>query len=502
MASNFSLRDYIAAGSVPELGTKQEQIEYIDIDLLMSDERNFYELTGIEELAASIELIGLQQPIRVRVKGDAYVIVSGHRRKAALRHLVLDGREDLRLVPCIVEHGQVSEAMQELRLIYANSDTRKLTNADLAKQAERIKFLLYQLKEEGVEFPGRMRDHVAEACQISKSKLARLEVIQKGLHPLFRKPWEAGELTEAVAYALAQMPEDQQHKVFCMQNDKSGKFVYFYESDVKRAKEQLDAISSLACSKQNGGPCTNREGKWAFLRAKDYYYGNCHNQCCSTCSELAKCKYACTLLHDKVQKLKADAKLQKQQELDAQAERERPDIDMIQRLWTRCGEARAASRKSVEAVYKAVKMMWAKSDDAKHIAMERGTATVTVHSSLPYGYSLQLYEIKALIALADLFGCTLDYLLCRTDEPERPEAGEWATWSCGEYELPAESGFYLCLTGPMKGGGKLFWWNNDMGRWEHPGASVALMPDVQAWVKAPEIPESLSWNREVYDDRK
>ena len=495
MASKFSIRDAIAAGSVPELGTKQEQIEYIDIDLLMSDERNFYELSGIEELAASIELIGLQQPIRVRMKGDAYVIVSGHRRKAALRHLVLDGREDFRLVPCIVETGQVSEAMQELRLIYANSDTRKLSNADLAKQAERIKFLLYQLKEEGVEFPGRMRDHVAEACQISKSKLARLEVIQKGLHPLFRKPWEAGELKEVVAYALAQMPEDQQHKVFCMQNDKSGKFVYFYESDVKRAKEQLDSIAALTCSKQGGGPCTNKEGKWAFLRTKDYYYGGCHNKCCSKCPDLAKCKYACPLLHDKVQKLKADAKLQKQQELDAKAEKERPDIELITRLWCRAGEARVSAHKSVEAVYKAVKMMWSKSDDAKHLAMELGTAKISPESSLPYGYSIRLHEVKSLVALADLFNCSLDYLLCRTDDPKRPEADEWSTWACGAHVLPAESGFYLCLTGPMKGGGKLFWWNNDLSRWEHPGTCIEMTPSVQAWVKAPEIPESLSWNR-------
>lgn len=38
-----------------------------------------------------------------------------------------------------------------------------------------------ELKEEGVEFPGRMRDHVAEACKVSKSKIARLKVIREGL---------------------------------------------------------------------------------------------------------------------------------------------------------------------------------------------------------------------------------------------------------------------------------------------------------------------------------
>ena len=145
----------------------REQIEYIDIDKIDGDARNFYELSGLEALAANIELCGLQQPIRVRTstnKPSRVVIISGHRRKAALQMLVDEGKAQFREVPCIREESPKSWALQELRLIYANSDTRKLSSADLAKQAERVEELLYQLKEEGMEFPGRMRDHVAQAC--------------------------------------------------------------------------------------------------------------------------------------------------------------------------------------------------------------------------------------------------------------------------------------------------------------------------------------------------
>ena len=62
----------------------REQIEYIDIDRIDDDPRNFYELSGLDELAANIELLGLQQPIRVRPGEEPgrYVIVSGHRRRA------------------------------------------------------------------------------------------------------------------------------------------------------------------------------------------------------------------------------------------------------------------------------------------------------------------------------------------------------------------------------------------------------------------------------------
>lgn len=56
----FRLADHIAKGAVPDSGTAgdREQIEYIDIALLDDDPRNFYELSGLDELAANIELLG------------------------------------------------------------------------------------------------------------------------------------------------------------------------------------------------------------------------------------------------------------------------------------------------------------------------------------------------------------------------------------------------------------------------------------------------------------
>lgn len=212
----MDLGQYLKQAAVPNLGTQRETSQYIDIGLLVSDERNFYELSGIDALAANIELIGLQQPVRVReIPGEGtYRIVSGHRRRAAIQKLVDEGREDLRSVHCIVETVECSEAMQELRLIYANSDTRKMSSADLSRQAERVEALLYQLKEEGFEFPGRMRDHVAQACQTTKSKLSRLKVIRERLHPHLLGEWEAGRISDAVAYRIAKEDTRIQNQLF------------------------------------------------------------------------------------------------------------------------------------------------------------------------------------------------------------------------------------------------------------------------------------------------
>ena len=172
---SFNLAEILK--DVPKLDTTgdgRKRIAYIDIARLEDDPKNFYTLSDLDSLVENIELVGLQQPLLVRPDPDAagyFIIVSGHRRRAAIRKLVDEGREELRTIPCIVESGQESAAMQELRLIFANSSSRKLTDAEIADQADRVTALLYQLKEEGVEFPGRMRDHVAEACQVSKSKL-------------------------------------------------------------------------------------------------------------------------------------------------------------------------------------------------------------------------------------------------------------------------------------------------------------------------------------------
>ena len=215
MAKNtFNLGDYLRAAEgvgpygegVSKTDTGMEQIEYIDLDRIDPDPDNFYSLEGLDELAANIELVGLQQPLRVRPgPGDHVTVVSGHRRRAACL-LIRDGGSKMfeHGVPCIVERGDISKEMQELRLIYANSSTRVMTSAELSKQAERVEELLYKLKEQGVEFPGRMRDHVAAAVNASKTKLARLHAIRGNLEPSLLAEFDAGRISEAVAYRISQ----------------------------------------------------------------------------------------------------------------------------------------------------------------------------------------------------------------------------------------------------------------------------------------------------------
>lgn len=105
----------------------------------------------------------------------------------------------------------------QLRLIYANANTREKSSSELAAEAEQVEELLYKLKDQGYDFPGRMRDHVAAAVKASKSKLARLAMIRKNLNVHFMALWESGQLRDSVAYTLAQAPLETQNLIWICQ---------------------------------------------------------------------------------------------------------------------------------------------------------------------------------------------------------------------------------------------------------------------------------------------
>lgn len=411
-----------ALKGVSELGTGREQIEYIHLDIIDSDPNNFYELSDVDQLAANIEFCGLQQPIRVRpVPGNSerYMIVSGHRRYAALQLLAADDPERWAEVPCIVEDAAASPTLQQLRLIFANADTRKMKDSDISEQAAQVKDLLYKLKEEeGYEFPGRMRDHVAEIVKISKSKLARLEKIEKGLAAAWRPAWKSGTLVENTAYELSKMPKACQSLLFEEKTRTNASLKNLHADDVKKYAERCAAIERMKC-KTFGGDCGNYENKMRKAAVADRYYGcKCGDVCCRDCPELTRCQRACPRLLETIKQLKADAKESAKQEKLAQAEKDRPAVEQISALWQRFGLCREMAFKDLDACKTAMGLYFFPFDEEKTMKLECGEAKIEPTTKLPYGFNVQLTEIRRLIALADLFGCSVDYLLCRTDAKE------------------------------------------------------------------------------------
>ena len=423
MADGFNLADVLKNVSNLDTGNR-EQIEYIDLSLIDGDPNNFYELSGIEELAGNIELIGLQQPLRVRENPEVpghVMIVSGHRRRAAVQLAVDGGREDLRQVPCIRETTCENPALQELRLIMANSDTRKMSAADTSKQIERVTQLLYQLKEDGLEFPGRMRDHVAQACNVSKSKIARLKVIRDKLIPEWTKAFEQDSMSESVAYEMAQLPADYQKEIFDYWRDHNKEIRHLYIDNVKTYKERLENLDKQVCS--DGTACANRAAKRERAISLDrHYFFSCGQQCCKDCSDLVSCKFACHKLTDKVKQLKDQRKEERRNEKQLQEEREKPVIEQIKDLWHRFGVARNAADKTVREFKKHLGHYYFGDEDQTYVEKECLEAKFTTQTELPYGYDLQLSNINLLVKTAQLFGCSVDYLLGVSDQLKTGEA--------------------------------------------------------------------------------
>lgn len=474
---------------VSKLDTGREQIEYIDIDRIDDDPNNFYQLSRVDELAANIELLGLQQPIRVRENPEQpgrVIIVSGHRRKAALQMLVDEGKDQFRDVPCIREREAGSAALQELRLIYANADTRTMTSAEISRQVERVEALLYQLKEEGMEFPGRMRDHVAEACKVSQSKLARLKVIREKLVAQWKAVYEADKLNESTAYALAQMEPEDQALLYSSHVYQDLKSYQFTEGYVRNCAKSLENLAAAICP-ENQLPCNHKERKRAHIadHTETYVMTTC-GSCCATCYNLATCKDACPKLAEQVKALKDERRWRKQQERQAQEDRDRPTIESITRLWKRFGEARAAAGVTVEAYQKGMDLCYSKRDDEEFPRLEQGTAKISTTTALPYSYGFNQYDVDQLVKAADILGVSLDYLLCRTDDPQGGGQSAARTWRSGD-DLPApgqEAVAKIWLDGMKQPLKKFVKWNGK--NWCFINTGGAIESKYLVWFPLPE----------------
>ena len=218
MAKKFNL-----AALVPEMdavsNSDSPRITMIPITELRPNGGNFYDTSNFEDLADSIELNGLLEPLCVFRRGQGtghYVIFSGHRRFKALRLLYeKSGFEKWTEVPCIVYPDPHDANRETVMLIHANSTGRVLSNWEKAQQALRLKKALVAMREGGAELPGRIRDLVAEEMQMSASKLARLEAIGNRLtYRPWVELWKAGELNESVAYRLSMLEWEEQKRVW------------------------------------------------------------------------------------------------------------------------------------------------------------------------------------------------------------------------------------------------------------------------------------------------
>ncbi|STB42079.1 ParB/RepB/Spo0J family partition protein [Clostridium perfringens] len=220
MSKKFSISEGMLNGisknvkKVEEIEAKENfNVEYIDIENIKRNEKNFYDIVDVEELAEDIKLNGLNHNLVVRkLYNGQFELISGERRYTALSKLVKEGNKTFTLVPCKVI--EVNDTDAEIILIQANAQTRELTEVEKLKQVQRLKELYKIKKANGEKVTGKVREIIANDLKLSPTQVGRYEKINSSLIPELKNIIEKGNLTIANASEFANLSEDNQKVIF------------------------------------------------------------------------------------------------------------------------------------------------------------------------------------------------------------------------------------------------------------------------------------------------
>lgn len=227
MAKKFSISEGMLNGiskntrKVEEFKAKDNfKIDYINIDRIKRNEKNFYEIVDIESLAEDIKLNGLNHNLVVRkLDNDMYELISGERRYTALNKLINEGNKEFNLVPCkVIESNDIDS---EIILIQANAQSRELTEVEKLTQVERLKELYKIKKKNGEKVPGKIRDIIANDLKLSPTQVGRYERINNKLIPELKAIIEQGNLTIANASEFSSLSEENQRVILSIIDDKT-----------------------------------------------------------------------------------------------------------------------------------------------------------------------------------------------------------------------------------------------------------------------------------------
>lgn len=240
----FDMSEFLTpAEGVPESDTMRE----IAVTDIFDNPLNFYpkpDKGKLGELMDSIRANGMLEPPTVVPAGNGkYRLISGHSRMEAVRALsiYLDRQiaDRFQTVMCRVLPSMTPE-QEECAVIEANRQRVK-SPALLAEEAERLTKIYIKRREAGEELPGRIRDRVAEAMQVNKTKLANLSAIKNGIKvPGIRRAWEEGRLPEAAALEIARMDDETQYRLldWVIDNHRSYTIKDVQEFVKSRAKDE------------------------------------------------------------------------------------------------------------------------------------------------------------------------------------------------------------------------------------------------------------------------
>lgn len=187
----------------------------LDLEEIEVTKHNRYSMDELEELAASILMDGLQEPLIIGRVNGRYLLSGGHRRREALAILGNEGHgEATKAIPC--RFKDMTETQFRLSLLIGNTFNRKMTDYDLMNQAADWKEVLTQARKEKLlvlEAGKRVRDYVAEVLGESPAKIAQLEAINNNATEEVKEQFASGSIGITTAYEASKLTEDAQKEV-------------------------------------------------------------------------------------------------------------------------------------------------------------------------------------------------------------------------------------------------------------------------------------------------
>lgn len=251
MATGWSVMDALNKSSKAAADDRPKarfRTRDISIRKMYSNERNFYSMPDIEELAQQIMAVGLIENLAVTYDpcdAGEYRIIAGERRWRALNLLLEKGHEEFEIVTCQIKTP--AEGHEEtVQLIIANAYRNK-TVADMLEEEKRLKESLQYMKENGLALQGyrldsgRLRDIIADIMNMTATKIAQIESINKHLIPEFTEELKEDRLTFSAAYEISGMPQEAQKQML----EKHGEDGLTLK-DVREAKQETAEVEQKA----------------------------------------------------------------------------------------------------------------------------------------------------------------------------------------------------------------------------------------------------------------
>lgn len=288
-----------------------QEIEPIPLKYLRENDKNFFSVDTLQDLKDSIVLHGILQPLLVVPDDELhYRIIAGHRRFAAAKALVEEGYETFHEVPCLVM-PEMSEAMEWAMLIQTNTAARDLTYAEKSESMIRMKKQLIKLKDEGAKITGSLRDILSEQLEISKTEIARMEVIEKNLIPEAKSLLKEGKMSPSAAYAMARTKPECQKEIMDMQLAAIVPHVVTDHAE----KRELDWINRdcphplgwYECEEKRQGREVQCPAWKTIKRHKDKGHPEKCPGCCANCEKASVCKDCCSNMREELSQRRAAA---------------------------------------------------------------------------------------------------------------------------------------------------------------------------------------------------